>query len=113
MWLSSCCQLPPKTTKTEDNMGFCGKCGQWVEFINYGEEELDDFSKLENEFGQFRDKVSAVMDFYGNPSHYIVTVESDNSLVQMDQGQNARELLALIQRDEREEDKDEGDDVSS
>ena len=97
MWLSSCCQLPPKTTKTEDNMGFCGKCGQWVAFINYGEEELDDFSKLENEFGQFRDKVSAVVGFYGNPSHYIITDESDSSLIQMDQGQNARELLTLME----------------
>ena len=94
-------------------MGFCGKCGQWVEFANYGEEEQDDYTKLENQFGQFRDKVCSVMDFYGNPSHYIVSVESDSSLIQMDQGQNAREFLALIQRDKTEENQDENDNIDS
>ena len=94
-------------------MGFCGKCGQWVEFANYGEEEQDDYTKLENQFGQLRDKVCSVMDFYGNPSNYIVSVESDSSLIQMDQGQNARELLALIQRDKTEEAEDENDRIDS
>ena len=94
-------------------MGFCGKCGQWTEFISSGEEEQDGYTKLENQFRQFRDEVCSVMDFYGDPSHYIVSVESDNSLVQMDQGQNARELLALIQRDETEENQDENDNNDS
>ena len=80
-------------------MGFCGQCGQWAEFVNYGEDELDDFSKLENEFGQFRDKVSSVVAFYGDPSHYLIDAGSDSSLVAMDQGQNARELLTLMRKD--------------
>ena len=96
MFNSLCCKYPPKTGVSDDLRGFCLNCGQYTEFERYGEEK-DDYATIESEYKLFRDKVRIALDFYGNPQNYIVNSQSDSSTINMDEGQNARELLAAME----------------
>jgi hypothetical protein len=88
MYLSHCCSSEPKTIVTEALNGFCGSCGQWVKFDKVGKEKED--------IETHKSKVLDVLEFYSNPSNYVVDTSSDLSMVQMDNGQQSREVLELL-----------------
>jgi hypothetical protein len=98
MRLSDCCQSPPQTILNEEGLSFCSTCGNWIKFALYGEDdELDDYAKLEIKFEHFRNRVCEIMEFYANPSNYIVALGKGVSVIEMDKGKNAQDMIRAIE----------------